>query len=77
MLNINKTILLDGQIIIDGQVAATVRGEIRDIDNNGFVTQTIVNQELFDANKIECRKQMQEFQELVWKMEDEEKASEK
>lgn len=33
-------------------------------------TKTIQNQELYEANKAECRKDMAAFDELLWNLED-------
>lgn len=75
MLKVNKTILLDGQIIIDSQVVVTLRGEVRDIDNVNHSNHEIVNETLYEANKNEIRQLMRDFQDQVWDVEDQAKQS--
>lgn len=70
MLQINQTILLDGKIVIDGEVVATLRGEVRDLDNVVHFNHDVLNQELFEKNKAKCRKAIQDFQTKVWEIED-------
>lgn len=70
MLEVNQTILLDGKIVIDGEVVATLRGEVRDSDTVNYNNREILNQDLYDANKAKCRKLEREFQDKVWELED-------
>lgn len=75
MLKVNKTILLDGQIIIDGKLVVTLRGEIRDIDSVNHSNHEIVDEVLYEANKNEIRQLMRDFQDQVWDVEDQAKQS--
>lgn len=70
-LTIIKSTSLQGQSVIDGQVAiylsANVSGETA---GNSTITQSIQNQELYAANRAACRKDISDFQDSVYEVED-------
>lgn len=71
-LTVNKSTSLQGQSIIDGTVvvylSANISGENA---GNSSVSQSIQNQELYAANRVQCRQDITEFQDVVYATEDE------
>lgn len=71
MLTTKKTTRLSGESRIEGVIAMTLDAEVsRETAENTFVRQNIINQELYNANKKECRKDITDFQEEVFDLED-------
>jgi len=70
-LNINKSISLTGESKIDGKQVIYLSADIRK-ENAGStsVTQSFSDQELYKTNLRECRKDVLDFQNLVWEIED-------
>ena len=76
MLKINKSITLSGTSGIDGQMVVYMTASLNtDGSTNANINKNITNQELYDANKLEIRKDMAKFEEEVYKVEDEFKAN--
>lgn len=72
MLNINKNITLSGTSVIDGVQVAYMSASISTDGGNGAnVNKTITNQELYNANKVQVRADIAEFEKEVYKIEDE------
>ena len=72
MLNINKNITLSGASTIDGVQVAWLSASISTDGGNGAnVNKTITNQELYNANKVQVRADIAEFEQEVYKIEDE------
>lgn len=72
MLNINKNITLSGTSVIDGVQVAYMSASISTDGGNGAnVNKTIVNQELYNANKVAVRADIAGFEQEVYKVEDE------
>lgn len=72
MLDINKNITLNGTSKINGvQVAYMSATIITDGSNNANVNKSISNQEIYNANKIEVRKDIAAFEMAVYAVEDE------
>ena len=72
MLNINKNITLGGTSVIDGVQVAYMSASISTDGGNGAnVNKTITNQELYNANKVQVRADIAEFEQEVYKVEDE------
>lgn len=70
-LNYKKSITITGESKINGEIAASFNGNITtDTAGNSSVTTSIHNQALYRANRVECRKDMDDFQEKVWAAED-------
>lgn len=71
-LQITKSTAVNGLSQIEGQtvvyLSANVSGETA---GNSTITQSIQNQELYAANRTACRKDIADFQEAVYVIEDE------
>lgn len=70
-LKTTKSTTLTGQSMIDNQQAVYYSASISDNVGNSTISQSITNQDLYDANKAECRADFREFQDAVWSIEDE------
>lgn len=72
MLKVNKNITLTGTSEIEGQQVAYMSASLStDGNGNANVSRTITNQELYNANKVAARKDMNDFELEVYKLEDE------
>ena len=72
MLNINKNITLSGTSSIDGVQVAWLSASISTDGGTGAnVNKTITNQELYSNNKVQVRADIAEFEQEVYKIEDE------
>ncbi len=69
MLNITKQTTLSCQSIINGTVAAYMSASIAE-DGQISSSVSIQNKTLYEANKAECRKDIEEFNALVFDLED-------
>ena len=71
MLTTTKSVSLTGQSTVEGtQVIYLSANVTTDNAGNTSINQSIQNQELYRANRIECRKDIEAFQEQVWEIED-------
>ena len=74
MLQSNKSISLSGRSMIDNQLVATfsanVYGENDERNNNDNISMIVANSKLYDDNKTAVRKDLQDFQKLVWAEQD-------
>ena len=75
MLKINKTINLNGNSEIDGQIVVYMNASISTNGENANINKNIVNQNLYNANKSQVRADMKAFEDEVYKIEDELKIS--
>lgn len=72
MLKINKTININGTSEIDGQVVVYMNASIStDGNSNANINKSIANQELYTTNKVTVRADMKQFEDEVYKVEDE------
>ena len=72
MLKINKNITLNATSEIEGQIAVYMSASIgTDGNTNANINKSIANQELYNANKVAVREDMKQFEEEVYKVEDE------
>lgn len=72
MLKINKTINLNATSEVDGQVVVYMNASLStDGTTNANINKNITNQELYNANKVQVRADMAEFEQEVYKVEDE------
>lgn len=72
MLKINKNITLTGVSEVNGQQVVYMSATINtDGNNNCTASKSITNKELYTANKVSVRADMAEFDEEVYKVEDE------
>ncbi len=69
MLKGTKSISLSFQSMIGDQVAVYMSAQIPESGRSTF-SKTIQDLELYEANKAECRKDMQEFDEMLFALED-------
>ena len=71
MLKINKNISLSGTSAVNGVQVIYMSASIStDGSNNANANKTISNQALYNANKVECRKDMDDFDNEVYEVED-------
>lgn len=70
-LSLKKSTSLDGASEIDGvqvmSLSATISAETR---GNSFFNQSIIDQDLYNKNKKECRADLREFQDAIFEVED-------
>ena len=71
MLKINKTINLNANSEINGQIVAYMSASISTDGQSANINKGITNQELYNANKSEVRADFAEFESEVYKVEDE------
>lgn len=72
MLEVTKNITLNGVSKIDGQAVAYMSANIStDGAGSSNVNKSISNKDLYDVNKTQVRKDMAEFEEKVYRLEDE------
>lgn len=72
MLEIVKNITLNGVSKIEGQPVAYMNATLS-TDGNGStnINNSIANKELYDLNKVQVRKDIDQFKEEVYRVEDE------
>ena len=85
MLKTNKSISISGRSMVDDKQVATFNANIYEANASGGsdnINMIITDRDLYDANKVTVRKDLQDFQTKVWSAQDEvmagsdEKASE-
>lgn len=85
MLKTSKSIAISGRSMIDDKQVATFNANIYEANASGGsdnINMIITDRNLYDANKVTVRKDLQDFQTKVWSAQDEvmagsdEKASE-
>lgn len=69
MLKTSKTLTIHGQSFIDDVQAAYMTANVS--EQNVNITKNITNQTLYEANKESVRKDMEDFDSLVYSIEDE------
>ena len=71
MLNTNKTITISGTSIIEGQVVVYMNASLStDGSANENINKNINNQTLYEANKVDVRKDMRDFEDLIFEEQD-------
>lgn len=71
MLNTSKSITISGQSIMEGQVVAYMSANLStDGNTSECISKNIQNQSLYDANKEAVRKDMRDFEDLVYAEQD-------
>lgn len=71
MLNTNKTITISGTATIEGQIVVYMNASLStDGSTNENINKNINNQTLYEANKVEVRKDMRDFEDLVYEEQD-------
>lgn len=72
MLETNKNITLTGVSKIDGVQVAYMSATISSDGGTGAnVNKSITNQEVYNSNKVQVRKDISEFETKVYEVEDE------
>ena len=71
MLDITKNINLLGTSKIDGIIAVNYSTPINSATGAGNITSYIVNADLYNANRSECRKDFADYTAKVYEIEDE------
>ena len=72
MLKTNKNITLNGVSVIDGIQVVYMNATISTDGGNGAnVNKTIANQDAYNANKVQARADIAEFEQQVYAIEDE------
>lgn len=71
MLTLKKSITLNGEVFVEDKLAVTLQANITaENAGNSFINQSIINQELYNANRKTCREEIKQFQEEVFNLED-------
>lgn len=71
MLNTNKTITISGTATIEGQIVVYMNASLStDGSTNENINKNINNQTLYEANKVAVRKDMRDFEDLVYEEQD-------
>lgn len=70
-LTINQSVTVTGQSIIEGTQVIYFNASVSsENEGNTTINQSIQNQELYRANRVECRKDADAFQKKVREVED-------
>lgn len=69
-LNTNKSISITGTSTVNGSVIMQFNANLATGKGSSNISQSIINQDLYDANKKEARADSAAFQSLVYDTED-------
>lgn len=69
-LTAKQTVSLTGESKVNGQTIASFTAQIPQGDGNSSVNLYVTDQELYNLNRKEVRKDQTEFQEIVYQIED-------
>ncbi|MBS7181521.1 hypothetical protein [Enterococcus gallinarum] len=70
-LNTKKSISITGESKINGQQVIYLNANVTtDSAGNTSINQSITDQNLYRQNRVECRKDIDDFQAKVWAIED-------
>lgn len=74
MLEKSKATSFSGRSMIDNKLVATFSANVYDAselrNDNDNISMVVTNSALYDANKEAVRKDLQEFQNIVWAEQD-------
>ena len=74
MLEKSKATSFSGRSMIDNQLVATFSANVYDAselrNDNDNISMVVTNSALYDANKEAVRKDLQDFQKIVWAEQD-------
>lgn len=70
MLKTEKSISISGSSQINGQQVMIFSANIKDTTQNASINSSVMNQELYEANKAEARVDLAAFNTLVFENED-------
>ena len=74
MLKTSKSIAISGRSMVDDKQVATFNANIYEANASGGsdnINMIITDRNLYDANKVTVRKDLQDFQAKVWSAQDE------
>lgn len=72
MLKTNKNITIVGQSFIEDKQVVYMSANIStDGNSNASINTSIMNETVYAANKVECRKDIADFQTIVYAAQDE------
>lgn len=72
MLKVEKNISLSGQSVVNGIMVESYNASISaENPENTYISQNPANQALYKENRVQCRKDRNEFEEIVYKLQDE------
>ena len=74
MLRTSKSIAISGRSMVDDKQVATFNANIYEANASGGsdnINMIITDRDLYDANKVTVRKDLQDFQTKVWSAQDE------
>lgn len=71
MLKTGRTITINGSSVVDGQIVVYMNASLStDGTSNENINKNIQNQELYSNNKDSVRKDMRDFEDLVFAEQD-------
>lgn len=71
MLETKKSITITGHSVIDGKRAAEYRASIDETSpENMIMTNSQLDKEVYKENRVQCRKDAAEFEELAYSIQD-------
>lgn len=70
MLKTSKSITLSGQSFINGTQAANYTANISSENGATNISSSVINQDVYDGNKVEVRKDLSDFTAKVYEVED-------
>ena len=70
MLEKQKEITLTGQAMVDGQVAVRLTAKVSTDPAQNYINQAVQDLALYNKNRTQVRKDMNEFQDYVFEHED-------
>ncbi len=72
MLKVEKNISLSGRSVVNGIMVESYNASISaENPENTYISQNPANQALYKENRVQCRKDRNEFEEIVYKLQDE------
>lgn len=70
MLKTDKTTSLTGQSIIGNDMVMSFNANIGQEGNGSTFSSNVLNQKLYAANRVECRKDKDEFEKKMYEIQD-------
>ncbi|MBO0419112.1 hypothetical protein JZO80_02975 [Vagococcus fluvialis] len=71
MLKTKQSTSFTGEISIEGTVTVTLQANItKQNSGNTYINQSIINQDLYNSNREICRKEISDFKDKVYQIED-------
>lgn len=70
MLEKQKEITLTGQAMVDGKVAVRLTAKVSTDPAQNYINQSVQDLALYNKNRVQVRKDMNEFQDYVFEHED-------